>query len=306
MEGKSPIRARLARLHLAAPFTILALACSSSNRLIPPASPTATPSRTATVSPTASPSPSPTPTAASSPSPPSEASGAYIRKRPDGSTTYVDLDLGYAATFPPAWVIIELTAEDVAEALKLAAEAYPGIESLFDLAALGSENIRMMAFNLQPAILIYYEPPSVNISAETGSRSVSIEFLLLSTEQILPQILPGTEVISTEVRTNAHGVKLGFIESLISLESGDQALDRHVLQAYFKITEGLVIFSAEAREDVFDKSAFQFAAVLDSIVLSNGGSTPIDTSGTHRRWIYEMGSGWSMGSLEPALRTPVG
>jgi hypothetical protein len=232
---------------------------------------TPTPSLTATRTPAAVPSPTPSP--APSLPPTEEAASAYVADNPDGSSTYFDPELGYKVTFPESWVILELTAEDVSEAMDQAAEAYPGNESLFDLAVLGAENVRMTAFDLNPSSLVEGEPPSVNITAQLGSASASLDLLIHSAEQILPQIIPGTEVLSTEVTTNPQGVELGIIECVISLQSESDVLEHHVVQAYFRTSAGLVIFSASARAAVFDRSSSQFEAIMDSISPLEAGNT---------------------------------
>ncbi len=108
---KTKIHAPLALLTA---LTFVLSSCASVSSLF--ATPTPTPTITSTPTPTFT----PTPTASPTPIP-----EAYTESLHDGSTRFVDLKMGYALTFQPNWLVINLAIGDPVKVLQDAIRAHP-------------------------------------------------------------------------------------------------------------------------------------------------------------------------------------
>jgi hypothetical protein len=208
MNGGRPALAALA----IATLLTATIGCTAIPFFVPTSTPTPTPTHTPTATPTAIPT-SP-PTAAPKPTP-----GSAGRTEPDGSTPFTDSELGYQLTLPPEWIVINLGAEDIEAALQQAGEANPDLAPLIDAyAATVAQGARLVAFDPDPGQLATgYMGNIVVVAVDFPGVDVSLENVVESTAQYLEAMIPGSELLSSEMIDDLNGHPVGRIEMRMHL-----------------------------------------------------------------------------------------
>ena len=186
-------------------FTLAA--CGSLESLGP------TPVPTASSTPTSSstPQPSATPTTSQSPSPtPSATPESFIQDHPDGSKSFIDRKVGYTITFPPDWVILEMTERKNDEMFSAASEQFPDLQDRIAIFTLTIPDVRLFALSTDPELLALESPPIMGILIAYSPASLSLDFMLRASVQALSKYLEA-EILSSEQITNSKGVPLGIM-----------------------------------------------------------------------------------------------
>ena len=176
-------------------------------------SPSPAPVRTASPTPTTSPTPQPsaTPTTSPSPSPTQSATPeSLVLDHPDGSISFVDRKVGYTITFPPGWIILEVTGRKNDEVFSAAAEEFPDLQDGIAIFTLTSPDIRIFALSIDPDFLALETPPVVGVLITDSPSSPSLDFMLRASVQALSKFLEA-KILSSEQITNSKGVPLGIM-----------------------------------------------------------------------------------------------
>jgi hypothetical protein len=188
------------------------IGCTAIPFFVPTSTPTPTPTHTPTATPTAIPT-SP-PTAAPKPTP-----GSAGRTEPDGSTPFTDSELGYQLTVPPGWFVINLTAEDLEARIQQAGEANPDLAPLLEAyASTVAQGARLVAFDPDPAqSAIGYMGNIVVIAVDFPAIGMSLEDVVQATAQSLEALVPGSELLSSEMIDDLNGHPVGRIDMQMQL-----------------------------------------------------------------------------------------
>ncbi len=167
--------------------------------------PTPTATATATASPTPTPRPTPTPT-------PTPAAASTTHTLADGSTEFIDHEVGYRLALPPEWIVLDLNAEDVEAMIRAGAGLNPELAPLLEaFAGSAAQGTRFIALHPNPqALRVGYVPNIALVSL--GDLGVPLAFMVEATAQSLESIIPGAQLISYEMIDSLNGSPAGRIE----------------------------------------------------------------------------------------------
>ncbi len=199
-------------------ISFVALACKATAGIPNPfATETASPTTTPTSTPTDTPSPTPTLTATPLPT------GTLKQVQPDGTTLFTDYDNKYEVVFPAGWTAISLTPDDLNNLFGYASKTNPELENTISaLKSMDPKIFRIFAFDFRKDHMINGFASSINIAAQDNNimNGMSLQNLVDTTTQSLPQIYKGMKVISSKVTTGPSNIPLGVIETNMSIKSG--------------------------------------------------------------------------------------
>jgi len=195
-------------------------------------SPTFTPSPTATSTPTHRPSPTPLPT------------GVEVEERQDGSTLFIDYDNHYQLVIPVEWVVIPLSAEDLAGALQSMSEENPELRDIAEaFSQLDPDVVRVIAINddLKYSRDGFATNFTVVAVEDTLMSSMPMDFVVGALEESLIQ-QGGTLISEYEVYNNDNGVEVGVFEfeRLTPTANGNNVTVR-IKTVLFQVDDKLVI-----------------------------------------------------------------
>ncbi len=260
-------RRRLAFLPIL-PLAATILACSRIPFLQPTATPTSTPTSTPTPTPTATPTPRPTPT----PLPTATlAASQNTRMLPDGSTEFTDPQIGYRLVLPPGWLVLDLEAGDVEQALEEAAGLNPQFSGLIEsFGTMLAQGMRLMALRLDPQALAAGYPPNVVLIAPEGlsSMGLTLEFLLETTALSIEGIFPGAELISYEMIEDPNGAPLGRLDMRMPVTTftGETATVRGTWLLALA-GDQLIELTLQAEDSLYAQAQAEMEQIVDSFEL---------------------------------------
>lgn len=248
---------------------ILALiSCSAVNSIPNPfATATPTPTQTFTPSPTPSPAPTFTPTATFTPTPPP--SGREKRPQPNGTTLLVDYDGGYQVTVTNEWTIVLLEKDEINKLIESLSSDSPIKQVILDtLKSADPKVFRAFIFNFQYASPTSGYVPNVNITFQDSPllKHMSMEELVRTVKQTLPQYLKGITVTSSEVTTTKSGLEIGVLESTWKDTTKTKSTIYQKI-VYFKTENGTVnmVLSTLAQDKIVLEP--EFDQMLETIEL---------------------------------------
>ncbi len=191
MNGRRPALTALA----IATLLTATIACTAIPLFAPTPTPTSTPTHTPTATPTVTPTPVPT------------------------GTSFADSELGYQLTVPPGWIVINLTAEDLEARIQQAGEANPDLAPLLEAyASTVAQGARLVAFDPDPAqSAIGYMGNIVVIAVDFPAIGMSLEDVVQATAQSLEALVPGSELLSSEMIDDLNGHPVGRIDMQMQL-----------------------------------------------------------------------------------------
>jgi hypothetical protein len=213
---------------------ILSISCNMTSAIF------ATPTPTITNTPTITPSPTPTNTPTPAPTLTPLPSGIRINKMPDEGTEFIDYDGRYKLTVPAGWTAIPLEKETIDESLSLATEQNTQLEAIIDYLHSVDESIyRVFFFDFRSEYADGKLISNINVIYQKDElvSSMPLDFIVSSTEESLPAMLPGAEVLSTNISTLSSGIEVGELD----ITQNTMAFDGTEVSMYQKI----IIFKTE-------------------------------------------------------------
>ena len=190
-----------------------------------------------------------------------------ITENSDGSITYTNVEFGYEMIFSGNWAIIQLTESGSSEFFAAASEAIPEFEELFDYASLFTQGIHMMAFDFDPSHNTQSSQTSVNAISEELGMGFSLEFVFDTNLQVLPQILPGIDILGSFITTNSNDVDLGIIIYSLSQQINELQVDLLAQGIFFITAENLITLTLGTDVSLTALLKEDFESIVDSIKL---------------------------------------
>ena len=217
----------------------------------------ATPTPTPTLTPTSMPISTATPPAAV---PPTATATATAVLTSEDLTSYGAEPLGFKYALRTHWYPAVVTVDN-ADTLSLLILGYPG--------GIDPNSVDMLIATDDLAISAEGYAPHFTVGHRRDAAAVSLPLdLFLATEPVTLESIGGTVVTDrTEVRTNAHGVELGTIEWLITVNGASSPLELHCDSLYFKPADTLVIITLAAPRQFARNLVPVFTDFVDSIEL---------------------------------------
>jgi len=231
------------------------LGCAGAGFLQPTPTPTATPTST----------PAPTPTSTPAPTLPGTIT---TRTLADGSTEFIDPEIGYRLVLPAEWLVLELGAEDMEQALQEAAELNPQFAPLIgSFGTLASQGMRLMALELDPRALTVGYPTNVVLVSLDG-MGLPLDYLLEGTALSVEGMFPGSELISYGLIDDLNGSTAGRIELRMPLTTaaGTSVTIRStwiLLQAGDRLIE----LTLQAEDGLYAEDESRFERIVQSMEL---------------------------------------
>jgi hypothetical protein len=240
----------LAAAFVTAAATMLS-SCSGLGTIFVTATPTPTLTQTSSATSTV------TPTATV---PPTATATATAVLTSEALTSYEAEPLGFKYALRTHWYPVVVT-EDNADALSWLVLGYPG--------GIDQNSVDMLIATDDLAISAEGYAPHFTVGHRRDAAAVSLPLdLFLATEPVTLERFGGTVVTErTEVRTNAHGVELGTIEWLNTVNGASSPLEIHCDSLYFKPADTLVIITLAAPRQFAPDLVPVFTDFVDSIEL---------------------------------------
>lgn len=249
-------------LGMLAVLLITSLACQAATNLPNPfatATPTITPSPTPTSTPTPTATPTPIPT------------GKVTEELPYGSTRFTDYDGKYELTFPPGWKTIDLGKDDISSMLDPMVDTNPGFQSALDsVKEMDPDTFRVMILDFNKGHYTKTSVTNVTVGMQTEGiyKTMPIEFLVSSTVEAMPNMIPGITIISNTWAETELGIEMGTIETNWAVRDiNDQEIKVYQKMVMFQTDAGLIIVTFSSPLDLKDAVQADFNSIIESIRL---------------------------------------
>lgn len=207
---------------------------------------TFTPTITPSVTPTLTPTDTPTPTATPLPT------GSHVEMLEDGSSLYLDYDLGYGMVYPSTWYVIPYDSEDEAEASA-------------KLVAVDASYKDLIGATKSMTDFIAVKPTEGNTQdldgMTTGVPLIGNLFAQMPLQDALAsqQVPEGATVVFNQVITNAAGVEMGVLEY--------QNEETHTVVSIFQTDQGAMVISLVTPTPKYEAMYQEIVAILNSIAI---------------------------------------
>jgi hypothetical protein len=242
---------------------LLSTACTSIPGLF------ATPTPTATLTPTATPTPLPTPTPTPTPTP--KPTGVRQEALSGNRTKIRDYDHNYEFVMSGVWIVVPLTAEDIAGKLNLLDQDAAGVGDIVEsFSLLDPEAVRVVAFHEDAKYISrgFAANLSVTVVRDDVSEKLPLHLLMAAVREALHQ--RGVKVLGELEGTseNAHGVEIGALEFLQSVPDQQGGLQ----QAYgktliFNSGDGIVEIELATLPQFSEELLEEFDPIIDTIEI---------------------------------------
>jgi hypothetical protein len=236
--------------------------------------PTATPSLTPTPTPlpptpTIAPTATPAPAQAVSATP---GGGSLVTaQNADGSLLVVDGEIGYQLIVPAGWELVDLSGATEGEMLEMAATEYPERGDLIVAYTNSGLDTRLSAYGESPNPAVSDYPPAIIVAVDTRYAALPLGVTVQLAAQVLPTMIQGAEVLSSETTQAASGLPIGIIETRLPLTDEDgQAIDVYQRSVLFKSGPYLVVVYLAADEQLREEVQPVFTQIIDSVSLAGG------------------------------------
>jgi hypothetical protein len=222
--------------------------------------PTPTLPPTATLEPTASPTPE------------ADTSGSALTEMEDGSTLFSDFNAGYEVNVPAGWLAVRINQQEYLDAWLLSEFSNPAMQrSLSSIEKLNPNELRLYAVDLQAdhartgfvtnINFIWYEQDDMSLEDDTD---------LLAVSAALPDALPGLELLTTELSTNANGLPIGINTSRTPATTLDGVnIVIFQKQVFIKVRAGTLTITLSTTEELKDTILPAFDAMIEFIKVSD-------------------------------------
>lgn len=241
----------------------LLLGCGVLNSILPPPTPTPTHTPTSTPTPLPSPTPTRTPSPTHTPTGQDVEPNTRIEVETDGSRRFIDGDYGYTIRFPQQWLVLELTAGDFEQMFAEASDEVPELDQFEQLVAQLGPGARMYAMDLTAGHSQPDFQSNVNVLVAELPTSLSLEFLVTLNAQSLPQLLPGVEVLDSQVFTNAQQTELGLVTYTYLLGEGGPEV--FIMAALLPSGDSIVTITAGSAAGLRSVMQPAFESIFDSV-----------------------------------------
>lgn len=226
--------------------------------------PTLTPTATLTPTPTATFTPTPTPTMTPTPVP---ESAFRIDDLDDGTTLFVDYEVGYQMVFGSDWMVIPMEAGMQEELIaSIQGELSEDLAAILEASA-EELGIRFIAVDLTHTDFVENDMPNINAvyQEEPGIGWFGLDNIVTMQAELLPSMIPGIVIDSQEVIENPQGVEYGKIE----MSYTDKDLGQNVRQmiVIMLFDDGLFGLTLSSNASSFATVEPAFQNILDSFEI---------------------------------------
>ncbi|MBW8011914.1 MAG: serine/threonine protein kinase [Chloroflexi bacterium] len=194
-------------------------------------------------------------------------SGSYQEELSDGSTRFVDIEGGFQIVLSSDWLILDLSEEEIVDLAALGLDAFPGMEESLEELVLqaAAGNFRLLAFNTNPDFftLDFSTNLNITIADQPGSDSLPLELITELTGQSLPEMIPGLELLDTEVGESAMGIPIGIITSRLNMVGVVESVFQKMV--LFPVEGGFAIITMSTSEDARTEVETDFDSMLDTL-----------------------------------------
>jgi hypothetical protein len=245
-------------------LVIAALACSGNPFQAAPTT-TPTPTSTATLPPTPTATVAPTETPAPTETQPTSGT---TRTLADGSTEFTDADGRYRLVLPEGWLVVELGAEGLGQAMQEAGELNPEFEPLIStFGAMAMEGMSLIALELNAEAVALGYPTNMVVVGIPG-MGMPLDFLVEATAGTLESTFQGSELLSYELLEDLNGSPAGRIDLEMPLSTmlGTQVTVRSTW-ILMQSGDELVEFTIQAESSQYAGSEAQLEQIIQSIEL---------------------------------------
>jgi hypothetical protein len=258
---------------LAGILALAALSCSSissvSNLF---AMDTPTPTNTFTPSPTVTPSPTSTPTQTPTLTPTPLPTGSSVEEKADGSKLFTDYDNQFQVDLPKGWVILPLSAADLADILENAAKENPELkETAKAMKNLDPDVIRVMAFNKNSKYNVNGFTTNLIVTATENKvmTTMPMDFVIGYLEDYIAQ--QGGQQVSTKssVTTNANDVEIGTFDYIQTTPTAiGTKVSVHVKAIVFRAGDKLITVQLTTPKQFTEELSPVMDQIQDSVKLT--------------------------------------
>jgi hypothetical protein len=246
-------------------LALAALACSGIPFL--QAAPTTTPTPTSTATPR--PTSTSTATATQTPAPTATLpSSGTTRTLPDGSIEVTDAEGRFRLVLPPQWLVLDLGAEDLEQAMEAASEMNPEFAPLISgFGAVAAQGMSLIAMELDPQAVAAGYPTNFVVVAIPG-MGMSLDFVVEATALSLEGMFQGSELISYEMIDDLNGSPAGRIDMRMPLTTmTGSAITVRSTWILMEAGDELIEFTVQAESAQYAQDEAQLEAVIQSIEL---------------------------------------
>ncbi len=212
------------------------------------------------------------PPPAETPTPEVSASGSMLTKHDDGTTFFVDQRAQYEVTVPSGWLALRVNEQEYLEAWTLAEASDPAIQrSLTAIQNQDPDQSRLFALDTQDGHIQGGFVTNVNFFwSEQDEISLDNDADLKETAALLPNAIPGLEVLTTELSQTASGIPIGIITSTWRAATAD-AVEVTIFQkqVYIKVSAGTLVITLSTTDELKDTVTPAFDGMMETFAISN-------------------------------------
>jgi hypothetical protein len=191
--------------------------------------------------------------------------------QPDGTTRFTDYDNHFEIVFPSGWTAISLNADDINALLELVSKNNPDLEdTILALKSMDPKIYRIFAIDFRRDHIANGYTANISVIAQSNSliNDMSLQNVVDTTAQALPQFSKSVKVLSSKVTTTAANIPIGVIEANNSFVGNGQSKIRVYQQVVLlKMPEVLVSITLTVPPSKKAILIPEFKAVIDSLKL---------------------------------------
>jgi hypothetical protein len=221
---------------------------------------------TPTIPPTSTPEPTATPTSEIV-----DSSGSTLSVEEDGTIIFTDERAGYRLEVLPAWLAMRVNQQEYLDAWLLPIASNPAFQrSLGSVQDQDPERFRLFLFDESEEHIDGGFVTNVNFLWNEQEVSLEDETDLMALADALPDSLPGSEVLTVEIRPLENGTKIGIVTSrLEAVTLDDVAVVLFQKQVFIDLPVGTLAITLSTTETWRETVEPSFDAMLETFTLVN-------------------------------------
>jgi hypothetical protein len=221
---------------------------------------------TPTIPPTSTPEPTATPTSEIV-----DSSGSTLSMEEDGTIIFTDERAGYRLEVLPAWLAMRVNQQEYLDAWLLPIASNPAFQrSLGSVQDQDPERFRLFLFDESEEHIDGGFVTNVNFLWNEQEVSLEDETDLMALADALPDSLPGSEVLTVEIRPLENGTKIGIVTSrLEAVTLDDVAVVLFQKQVFIDLPVGTLAITLSTTETWRETVEPSFDAMLETFTLVN-------------------------------------
>jgi hypothetical protein len=169
---------------------------------------------------------------------------------------------------PPEWLVLDLTAEDLEQAMETASELNPEFAPLISgFGAVAAQGMSLIAMQLDPQAVAVGYPTNFVVVAIPG-MGMSLDFVVEATALSVEGMFQGSELISYEMIDDLNGSPAGRIDMLMPLTTmAGSAITVRSTWILMEAGDELIEFTVQAERERYAQNEAELEAVIQSIEL---------------------------------------